>query len=70
MVKEYKKLVICRKPPAVGGNRYRDPQSDIRWSLWNPAEEGKKNCRSERGEGYLKKTHRMNRPGLTEAHRN
>lgn len=47
---------------ATDGSRCRDQQPNNRQSLRNPAEEGKKVCRSPRGQGEQekKKTHRIN----------
>lgn len=38
----FKKEPLLRFHPATDGNRYGDPQSNIRWSWGNPVEEGKK----------------------------
>lgn len=40
--------------------RDEDPHSDTRWSLGNPADVGRKDCRSKRDQGYHRKTHRIN----------
>lgn len=44
-----------RLRPVTDRNRCRDPQSNI-GSLGQPAEEGRKDARSQRGEGHHKKT--------------
>ena len=56
----YTQLSSERLHPATDGNRCRDPQPNIRQSLGNPVEEGRKDFRSQRGQGHHKKTYRTN----------
>lgn len=49
-----------RLHPAADGNGFRDPQTNVRQSLGNPVAEGKKSLKKAEGQGYLKKTYRIN----------
>lgn len=56
-----------RLHPGTDGNRLRDPQPNIRQSLGNP-KKGRKDYRSQWGQGYHKKAHKINQSNPTGIH--
>ena len=53
------KLSSKRLHTANKGDRCRDPEANIGWSLGNPVEEGKEEHRSYRGQGHQETTYRI-----------